>query len=204
MSWCRAQHRGPDAPAAVLSRESPSAYRVRGTFRQDRQRETTISWLGVFDGDDRRALRITGEETARTAPRRLVVGRRRDAAADRHSSMDELSPFDIVRCRARPPDSGPRLLWPERRIPRRSGGIFAFSSQGRSGPADSPSPVAAGPVPVRRRGRRWPPLSRPDRLALASANAESVHFITLSKLRDNGLDSYCEPSRLVMTCAPHA
>ncbi len=52
---------------AVMSRESPSAYRVRGYLAAKvAKRQTTISWVwDVFDGDDRRALRIAGEETAK-------------------------------------------------------------------------------------------------------------------------------------------
>ncbi len=81
---------------AVLSRENPSAYRVRGYLAAKVERKrTTISWVwDVFDRDDHRALRITGEETAK--------GRHRDAwaAADgemlqriAHSSMDQLAAF---------------------------------------------------------------------------------------------------------------
>ena len=53
---------------AVMSRESPSAYRVRGYLAAKvAKRETTISWVwDVFDGDDHRALRIAGEETAKS------------------------------------------------------------------------------------------------------------------------------------------
>jgi hypothetical protein len=52
----------------VISRESPSAYRVRGYLAAKvvGKRETTISWVwDVFDGDDRRALRIEGDETVK-------------------------------------------------------------------------------------------------------------------------------------------
>ena len=81
---------------AVMSRESSSAYRVRGYLAAKvEKRQTTISWVwDVFDGDDRRALRITGEETAK--------GRHRDAwsVADdamlqriARSSMDQLAAF---------------------------------------------------------------------------------------------------------------
>ena len=54
---------------AVISRESPSAYRVRGYLAAKVVKgQTTISWVwDVFDGDDRRALRISGEETAKWA-----------------------------------------------------------------------------------------------------------------------------------------
>src|SRR5271169_183969 len=56
---------------AVMSRESPSTYRVRGYLATKVvKRETTISWVwDVFDGDDNRALRITGEETAKVRHR---------------------------------------------------------------------------------------------------------------------------------------
>lgn len=81
---------------AVMSRESPSAYRVRGYLAvKVMQKQTTISWVwDVFDQDDHRTLRITGEETAK--------GRHRDAwaAADddmlrriAHSSMEQLAAF---------------------------------------------------------------------------------------------------------------
>lgn len=81
---------------AVISRESPSAYRVRGYISAKAVNgQTTISWVwDVFDGDERRALRITGEETPK--------GRHRDAwtAADdamlhriARSSVEELAAF---------------------------------------------------------------------------------------------------------------
>ena len=59
----------------------------------NREKQTTIAWVwDVYDGDERRALRISGEETA---------GRRRDAwaAADDASrriartGMDQLAAF---------------------------------------------------------------------------------------------------------------
>ena len=81
---------------AVISREGPSAYRVRGYLAAKVvQKQTTISWVwDVFDQNDRRALRITGEETAKAS--------HRDAwsAADDEmlrriasSSMDQLAAF---------------------------------------------------------------------------------------------------------------
>jgi hypothetical protein len=53
---------------AVISRESPSTYRVRGYLAAKVVKDkTTIAWVwDVFDGDERRALRINGEETAAT------------------------------------------------------------------------------------------------------------------------------------------
>jgi hypothetical protein len=52
---------------AVISREQPSAYRVRGYLAATvAKNQTTVSWVwDVFDQDEHRALRISGEETAR-------------------------------------------------------------------------------------------------------------------------------------------
>ena len=60
---------------AVISRENPSAYRVRGYLAAKiTKHETTVSWVwDVFDQEENRALRISGEETAK--------GRHRDAWA---------------------------------------------------------------------------------------------------------------------------
>jgi hypothetical protein len=51
---------------AVLSRDAASAYRVRGYLAAKvSSGRTTISWVwDVFDRDERRALRINGEEVA--------------------------------------------------------------------------------------------------------------------------------------------
>ena len=81
---------------AVISREQPSAYRVRGYLAATvAKQQTTISWVwDVFDQDAHRALRISGEETAKV--------RHKDAwaAADEtmlqriaQSSMDQLAAF---------------------------------------------------------------------------------------------------------------
>lgn len=81
---------------AVMSRESPSTYRVRGalTVTVDKS-QTTVAWTwDVFDGDQRLALRIAGDETAKV--------RHRDAwaAADdamlariARTSMEQLAAF---------------------------------------------------------------------------------------------------------------
>ncbi len=81
---------------AVASRESPSAYRVRGYLAAKVTKgETTVSWVwDVFDGDQQRALRISGEES--------VKGRHHNAWAIAddamlhriaRSSMDQLAAF---------------------------------------------------------------------------------------------------------------
>ena len=81
---------------AVISRETPSAYRVRGYLAAKVVKgKTTIAWVwDVFDGDERRALRISGEETAK-GPIRDAWTAADDAMLRRiaHSSMDQLAVF---------------------------------------------------------------------------------------------------------------
>lgn len=56
---------------AVVSREGPAQYRVRGyVSAQTQGKRSTIAWVwDVYDADQRRALRITGEEPASVAGR---------------------------------------------------------------------------------------------------------------------------------------
>lgn len=81
---------------AVISRDQPSAYRVRGYLAATVvKHQTTVSWVwDVFDQDEHRALRISGEEVAKV--------RHKDAwaAADdvmlqriAQSSMEQLAAF---------------------------------------------------------------------------------------------------------------
>jgi hypothetical protein len=81
---------------AVISRDSLSAYRVRGYLSAKVAKgQTTIVWVwDVFDAGERRALRISGEETTK--------GRHRDAwtAADdamlrriAQASVEQLAAF---------------------------------------------------------------------------------------------------------------
>jgi hypothetical protein len=55
---------------AVISRDSPSAYRVRGYLAAEADKgRTTISWVwDVFDNNQVRSLRISGAETVKGAP----------------------------------------------------------------------------------------------------------------------------------------
>jgi hypothetical protein len=84
----------------VLSREAASAYRVRGYLAAKvSSGRTTISWVwDVFDRDEKRALRINGEEVAATSKKSAKDDAwnvaddamlRRIAAA----SMDQLAAF---------------------------------------------------------------------------------------------------------------
>jgi hypothetical protein len=81
---------------AVVSRETPSAYRVRGYLSATREKnKTTIAWVwDVFDGEQHCALRIDGEEIAKgnhhdawAAADEAMLGR---IAAN---SMDRLAAF---------------------------------------------------------------------------------------------------------------
>jgi hypothetical protein len=84
---------------AVISREKPSAYRVRGYLAAKVVKgRTTISWVwDVFDRDRHRALRIDGEETGQgpTKSERDAWSVADDAMLRRiaRSSMDRLATF---------------------------------------------------------------------------------------------------------------
>jgi len=81
---------------AVISRETVSAYRVRGYLAAKVVKgQTTISWVwDVFDGDERRALRINGEESSK-GPYRDPWTAADDAMLRRiaRSSMEQLANF---------------------------------------------------------------------------------------------------------------
>jgi hypothetical protein len=133
---------------AVMSRESPSAYRVRGYLSASvAKRQTTISWVwDVFDGDGRRALRIAGAETAKE--------RHRDAwsAADdamlrriASSSMEQLTAF-LTSPEVAPgtPDGEPRMaLAAAHESSPEAKGIFRIFP-----PNADPAPVNGGDVPA--------------------------------------------------------
>ena len=153
---------------AVISRESPSAYRVRGYLAAKvAKRETTISWVwDVFDRDDRRALRITGEEIAKV--------RHRDAwsAADdemlhriARSSMDQLAAF-LTSPEVAPgtPDTEPRMVLAGTHAssPEAAGifRIFQPNADPASNEASEPA-ATADPVPL--------PPRRPEPDAAVSA-----------------------------------
>ncbi|HET9689169.1 MAG TPA: hypothetical protein VFP79_18525 [Pseudolabrys sp.] len=81
---------------AVISREQSSAYRVRGYLAvKVTKHQTTVSWVwDVFDQDEHRALRISGEETAKGRPRDAWAAAD-DAMLGRiaRSSMEQLAAF---------------------------------------------------------------------------------------------------------------
>jgi hypothetical protein len=167
---------------AVISREQPSAYRVRGYLAvKVTKRQTTVSWVwDVFDQEEQRALRISGEETAKV--------RHRDAwaAADdvmlqriARTSMDQLAAFltspDIApgtapaAAEAQVALSGPNEASPE------AAGIFRISHP-QADPisldtAESPDADSAEPVPLpRRRAAASAALSEGETLTLAASS----------------------------------
>ena len=166
---------------AVLSRESPSTYRVRGYLAAKVvKRETTISWVwDVFDRDDRRALRITGAETANSRK----LGRHHDAwsVADdemlrriARSSMDQLAAF-LTSPEVAPgtPDSEPRMVLAGARdhTPESAGIFRLFQPNADPVPTETAQPAAAGPVPL---PPRRPPvattISARETLTLAASS----------------------------------
>jgi hypothetical protein len=162
---------------AVLSREGPSAYRVRGYLAAKTvQGQTTIAWVwDVFDRDQRRALRITGEETSE--------GRHRDpwAAADdamlgriAGSSMTQLAAFltspevapNAPASEAQMAFAGSQGTSPE------AAGIFRIF-QAHADPVPSAIdavPAAAEPVPLpRRRPAPTGAISAWEKMTLAAS-----------------------------------
>ena len=165
---------------AVMSRESPSAYRVRGYLAAKIvQKQTTISWVwDVFDQDDHRALRITGEETAKSEHRNAWSAADDDMMQRIASkSMDQLAAF-LTSPEVAPgtPDAAGEpqltLLGLHDFTPEAAGIFRIFQPNADPAALESAAPPAfangAVPLPPRR-----PPLaaaiSTRERLALAAS-----------------------------------
>jgi hypothetical protein len=56
---------------AIVSRESPASFRLRGYYAaQVRRGQVTIAWVwDIYDGNEQREIRLSGEEPAGRAPR---------------------------------------------------------------------------------------------------------------------------------------
>jgi hypothetical protein len=76
---------------AVVSRNGPATYRVRGYVSAMVDRgKTSFAWVwDVYDSDKRRALRITGEEPGTTAARRRDARVRDARVRDAWASADD-------------------------------------------------------------------------------------------------------------------
>jgi hypothetical protein len=137
---------------AVISREGESVYRVRGALAAKVERgRTTVSWVwDVYDQSERRALRITGEESAK------AHGRDGWSAADdamlqriARASIDQLDQF-LASAQATAPAAqreGFALasMTSDPSSPE-SAGIFRIF-QSKADPADSGTPENAEAAP---------------------------------------------------------
>lgn len=157
---------------AVISRDDASAYRVRGYLAaQVMKGRPTISWVwDVFDRDQRRVLRIDGEETAKETVKsaRDAWNVADDAMLHRiaQSSMDRLAAFltspEIA------PGATTQIAYvpPDDRSPEAAGIFRIFQPKADPLPADTAGlsgtqAGAADPVPL--------PPRRPDAAATVSA-----------------------------------
>lgn len=164
---------------AVISRESQSAYRVRGYLSaRVSRKQTTVSWVwDVFDGEDRRALRIAGEETAGKSRQRDAWTVADDAMMQRiaRTSMDQLAAF-LTSPEIAPgtPGSEPSVaLAGMRDTSPESSGIFRIFQPDPALMAETadPAPAASsGSVPLpRRRPALTAALSARESLQLAAS-----------------------------------
>jgi hypothetical protein len=148
---------------AVISRETTSVYRVRGYLAAKVVNgQTTIAWVwDVFGADERRALRINGEETAGSHP----LGPHRDAwnAADdamlqriARASMEQLAAF---------------LTSPEN---TQDGPAIPSEPQVATIGLRDPSPEAAGIFRIFRANADPAPAPNAETPAVLDKNAETV------------------------------
>ena len=133
---------------AVISREQSSAYRVRGYLAvKVTKHQTTVSWVwDVFDQEEHRALRISGEETAKVRPREAWTAAD-DAMLSRiaRNSMEQLAAFltsPAVAPGIPPPASDPQVAMaePQESSPE-AAGIFRLFH-----PLADPVPAVAAEV----------------------------------------------------------
>jgi hypothetical protein len=166
---------------AVISRERPAAYHVRGYLAAKVVKgRTTIAWVwDVFDANDRRALRISGEEAA--------SGRHHDAwaAADdamlhriARTSTDQLAGFLIspdATAQAAPAPTTIAEVGQES-SPEAAGIFRIFHAQADPMPGGATaSPAAAAPLEAVPLPRRKPTL------AAAMSTRETVSLASSSQ-----------------------
>lgn len=162
---------------AVVSREQPAQYRVRGYLAAlvQGKHSTTIAWVwDVYDSNQRRALRITGEESASGA------GHGTWAAADdqvlrrvAHNGMDRLVAFLAspgTEPEAPPPSDGRRVYTTastNENFTPESAGIFRIfdMSNGQTKAARSV------PVDPERTNDTSPPQQQPGAAGFTSTDA---------------------------------
>lgn len=145
---------------AVVSRESPSVYRVRGYLAAEMDKgKTTISWVwDVFDGEQHRALRISGAETAKGKLKGWRVAD--DAMLQRiaYSSMGELAAFLTSPEVAPNAPAGPQMAAsaPDASTPEAAGIFRIFRPRADPLPAEQPEAAPASAVPAVPLPRRRP------------------------------------------------
>jgi hypothetical protein len=154
---------------AVISREAPSVYRVRGYLAAKVVKgQTTISWVwDVFDRDERRALRITGEETAK-APGHDAWVAADDAMLRRiaRESVEQLAAF-LASPDALPAEPQLALSSLPASSPEAAGILRIFKEKGDpAATAETADPV---PLPRRRPAPNEAVSARPT-LAFATAS----------------------------------
>ena len=163
---------------AVISREQPSVYRVRGYLAAGvEQGETTINWVwDVFDGEEHRTLRIAGEERAKSTPRDAWAAAddamlRRIASA----SMDQLAAFltspDVAPSTATPAGESQIALGLDQTSPEAAGIFRIFRPHadpiaGRTAQAPAAPAADSGAIPVPQPG---PAVSARETLTLAAS-----------------------------------
>ena len=152
---------------AVISREQSSVYRVRGYLAvKVAKRQTTVAWVwDVYDQDEHRALRISGEETTKVR-HRDVWSAADDAMLRRiaHASMEQLAVFLIspeVAPGAAPPTTDPQVAMADTAVSSpEAAGIFRMQrpqidpaptdmADAVSGTENTEAVPAAAPTPVR-------------------------------------------------------
>lgn len=146
---------------AVISREQPSAYRVRGYLAATVvKHQTTISWVwDVFDHDEHRVLRISGEETAKVRHKDAWAAAD-DAMLQRiaQSSMEQLAAFltspAVAPGTAPPAEPQIALIDTSDSSPEAAGIFRIFRPQAdpiSTASAETPGEDETGPVPLPRR-----------------------------------------------------
>jgi hypothetical protein len=124
---------------AIVSREAPAQFRVRGYLATlvEKRRGTVVAWVwDVYDIDQRRAVRLTGEEKTSGA------GRGTWAAADdsllrriARNGMDQLTAFlgapGAPNAPYVPAPSGPSVAAADDATSQPNGATLAFSTNGR-------------------------------------------------------------------------
>ncbi len=123
---------------AVVSRDAPAQYRVRGYVAAlvEKRRRTVIAWVwDVYDADQRRAIRLTGEEPAGSEPPAIPQERGPVVAAgdDVTPDSDRISRIVTAATGARGEDALPGSGATPEPSPRPTGGAatLAFSSDDR-------------------------------------------------------------------------